>query len=62
MQLCRVVELVVYCGRLMALKFMQDASQLPIIFAIVQLYVPLPRDDFSELIVTATREINATLS
>ena len=38
----------------------RDASQLPI-FARIQVYIPLPRDDFSELIVTATRETNATL-
>ena len=38
----------------------QDASQLPI-FARVQVYVPLPRDGFSEMIVTATRDTNATL-
>ena len=38
----------------------QTASQVPM-FASIQVFVPLPRDNFSELIVTATREINATL-
>ena len=38
----------------------QDASQVPV-FANAQVFVPLPRDNFSELIVTATRDTNATL-
>ena len=38
----------------------RDAGQLPT-FERVQVYVPLPRDDSSEVIVTATRETNATL-
>ena len=38
----------------------QDDDQVPI-FADPQIFVPLPRDNFSELIVTATRETNATL-
>ena len=38
----------------------RGASQPPV-FAIAQIFVPLPRDNFSELIVTATRETNATL-
>ena len=38
----------------------QVAGQVPI-FASAQVFAPLPRDNFSELIVTATREINTTL-
>ena len=38
----------------------RDASQ-PLVFANAQVFVPLPRDSSSELIVTATRETNATL-
>ena len=38
----------------------QDGSQVPS-FANIQVFVPLPRDGFSELIVTATRVTNATL-
>ena len=38
----------------------QDAGQVPG-FANVQVFVPPPRDNFSELIVTATGETNATL-
>ena len=38
----------------------QAAGQVPV-FASAQVFVPLPRDNFSELIVTATRETNATL-
>ena len=38
----------------------QDESQVPL-FANIQVFVALPRDDFSELIVTATRVTNATL-
>ena len=38
----------------------QDASQVPV-FENVQVYVPLPRDSSSELIVTATEMTNATL-
>ena len=36
-----------------------DAGQVPN-FVNEQVFVPLPRDNFSELIVTATRETNAT--
>ena len=38
----------------------RDASQLPI-FESTLVYVPLPRDSSSELIVTATEVTNATL-
>ena len=38
----------------------QAPGQVPI-FASAQVFVPLPRDSFSELIITATRETNATL-
>ena len=38
----------------------RDASQVPV-FANVRVFVPLPRDNFSELTVTATRDTNATL-
>ena len=38
----------------------QDANQLPN-FANTQVFVPLPRNSSSELIVTATRVTNATL-
>ena len=38
----------------------RDASQVPV-FENVQVYVPLPRDSSSELIVTATEVTNATL-
>ena len=38
----------------------RDASQLTV-FANAQVFVPLPRENFSELIVTATRGTNATL-
>ena len=37
-----------------------SANQVPV-FASIQVFVPLPRDNFSELIVTATRETNASL-
>ena len=37
----------------------QDASQLSLL-ASFNVFVPLPRQSFSELIVTATRAINAT--
>ena len=37
----------------------RDASQLSL-FASFQVFVPLPRQSFSELIVTATRATNAT--
>ena len=38
----------------------QDASQLSLL-ASFKVFVPLPRQSFSELIVTATRATNATL-
>ena len=38
-----------------------DAGQVPK-FVSTQVFVPLPRDNFSELIVTATEETNATLA
>ena len=38
----------------------RTAGQVPV-FANTQIFVPLPRDNFSELTVTATRETNATL-
>ena len=38
----------------------KGASQPPV-FAIAQIFVPIPRDNFSELIITVTRETNATL-
>ena len=38
----------------------QDASQVPS-FANIQIFVPLPRNNSSELIVAATRETSATL-
>ena len=37
------------------------AANQPPVFANTQVFVPLPRDSFSELIVTATRVTNATL-
>jgi hypothetical protein len=39
----------------------RDASQVPAFASILLVYVPLPRDSSSELIVTATRETNASL-
>ena len=38
-----------------------DETQVPGFASILQVYVPLPRDSSSELIVTATRETNATI-
>jgi hypothetical protein len=38
-----------------------DASQVPVFERLIQVFVPLPRDSSSELIVTATRVTNATL-
>ena len=38
----------------------QDGSQVPA-FANIRVFVPLPRYNYSELIVTATNETNATL-
>ena len=38
----------------------QVASQVPA-FANIQVFVPLPRNNYSELTVTATNETNATL-
>ena len=39
----------------------RDETQVPGFASILQVYVPLPRDSSSELIVTATRETNATI-